>query len=47
MAMRIAVVLRSHGVPVWYSETNLLETSWAPNSGTMKLARLSPVVIGL
>jgi hypothetical protein len=24
MAMRIATVLRSHGVPVWYSETNLL-----------------------
>ena len=24
MATRIAAVLRSHGVPVWYSETNLL-----------------------
>ena len=24
MAQRIAAVLRDHGVPVWYSETNLI-----------------------
>lgn len=43
MAARVAAMLRSHGVPVWYSETNLLGAQQC----MMKSARLWRDAIGL